>query len=201
MSSAASNIAGLFFCVKNNVLFISIDANLPRENAGAATETQSEKSDDDEDDDDDDDDDDDEDDEAPAHVELPSVEEDEEEMLLKEKAKLYHWDCDINKWKARGEGDIKILFHPSRKIYRVFMRQEGDKKVCVNHCITRAIHLKPMNTSANAVTWTAADSSEGDAVLRRFTVKFKTPELAVSFTKTFTDCKSHISELTQTSQK
>ncbi|XP_039539365.1 uncharacterized protein LOC120487190 isoform X1 [Pimephales promelas] len=174
------------------------DANLPGENAGDATEMQSKKSDDEDDDDDDEEDEEDDeeeeedDDEAPTHVELPSVEEDEEEMLLKEKVKLYHWDCDINKWKACGEGDIEILFHPSRKIYRLFMRREGDKKVCVNHCITRAIHPKPLSTSANTVTWTAADSSEGDAVLRRFTAKFKMPELAVSFTKTLTDCKSHM---------
>ncbi|KAK7154644.1 hypothetical protein R3I94_007844 [Phoxinus phoxinus] len=172
------------------------DANLPGENAGDATETHSDGEEEDSEEDDEDDD-----DEAPIHVDLPSVEEDEEEMLLKERAKLYRWDCDINKWKARGEGDIKILFHPSRKIYRVFMRQEGDGKVCVNHCITRALHLKALNTSGHAVTWTAADSSEGDAVSRRFAVKFKTPELAVSFTKTFTDGQSHFSEYTQTLQK
>ncbi|XP_067300768.1 E3 ubiquitin/ISG15 ligase TRIM25-like isoform X2 [Pseudorasbora parva] len=96
------------------------EANLSREKAGAPTETQRDGLEEDSDG-------------LPlssacVKVELPSVEEEEEEMLFKEWVKLYRWDCFINKWKQCGEGDVKILFHPSRKLYRVFMRQERDKK-------------------------------------------------------------------------
>uniref|UniRef100_A0A672Q0Q4 RanBD1 domain-containing protein n=1 Tax=Sinocyclocheilus grahami TaxID=75366 RepID=A0A672Q0Q4_SINGR len=115
-------------------MFIFIDA-------GAATETQNHEEEENNDDDDDD--------EEVNHVELPSVEENEEEILFNEWTKLFLWDCDINKRKSCGAGDIKMLFHPVNKRYRVFMCQEGDKKVLVNHCITRTTHPKPMS-NANA---------------------------------------------------
>lgn len=59
-------------------------------------------------------------------------------------------------------GDIKILFHPVKKCYRVLMRREQVLKVCANHTISKSIELKPMNTSANALVWTATDYSGTD---------------------------------------
>lgn len=89
-------------------------------------------------------------------VEVKSGEEDEE-ILFKERTKLYRWDRDLNQWKERGVGDIKILFHPVKNYYRVLMRREQVLKVCANHTITPGIELKPMNTSPNALVWTATD--------------------------------------------
>ncbi|XP_016113467.1 E3 SUMO-protein ligase RanBP2-like [Sinocyclocheilus grahami] len=157
--------------------------------AGAATETQNHEEEENNDDDDDD-----------EEVELPSVEENEEEILFNEWTKLFLWDCDINKRKSCGAGDIKMLFHPVNKRYRVFMCQEGDKKVLVNHCITRTTHPKPMS-NANARSWTAEDYSDGDAVVQQFAAKFKTPDLADSFSKTLTDCQCRMSEFMQRSEK
>lgn len=94
---------------------------------------------------------------ACAHqVETKSGEEDEE-ILFKERAKLYRWDRDLNQWKERGVGDIKILYHPQKRFYRVLMRREQVLKVCANHTITQGMELKPMNTSTNALVWTATD--------------------------------------------
>ncbi|KAK2896313.1 hypothetical protein Q8A67_010801 [Cirrhinus molitorella] len=129
-------------------------------------------------------------------VSLPEVEvksgEEDEEILFKERAKLYRWDRDLNQWKERGVGDIKILCHPLKKRYRVVMRREQVLKVCANHTISQSIELKPMNTSANALVWTATDYSEGDGIVEQLAAKFKTPELAESFRRAFTDCQSHI---------
>uniref|UniRef100_A0A672S1U0 RanBD1 domain-containing protein n=1 Tax=Sinocyclocheilus grahami TaxID=75366 RepID=A0A672S1U0_SINGR len=54
-------------------------------------------------------------------VSLPEVVvksgEEDEEILFKERTKLYCWDCENELWKERGVGDIKILFHPVRKTY------------------------------------------------------------------------------------
>ncbi len=153
-------------------------------------------------------------------VEVKSGEEDEE-ILFKERAKLYGWDRELSQWKERGVGDIKILYHPVKKCYRVVMRREQVLKVCTNHTINQSIELKPMNTSANALVWTATDYSgtsltpllihislfpmsshlhvlfthtEGDGKVEQLAAKFKTPELAESFRRVFTDCQSRMSQ-------
>ncbi|XP_016402190.1 E3 SUMO-protein ligase RanBP2-like, partial [Sinocyclocheilus rhinocerous] len=51
-----------------------------------------------------------------------------------------------------------------------------------------------MNTSANSLVWTATDYSEGDGKMEQLAAKFKTPELAESFRRAFTDCQSRISQ-------
>ncbi|XP_062861729.1 E3 SUMO-protein ligase RanBP2 isoform X1 [Trichomycterus rosablanca] len=126
-------------------------------------------------------------------VSLPEVEvksgEEDEEILFKERTKLFRWDRDINQWKERGVGDLKILFHPVKRSYRLLMRREQVLKVCANHTITPDIELKPMNSSANALVWTACDYAESNAKMEQLAAKFKTPEIAESFRKAFTDCQ------------
>lgn len=145
-------------------------------------------------------------DEAPNNVDihfepivsLPEVEtksgEEDEEILFKERAKLYRWDRDLSQWKERGIGDIKILFHPNKHFYRILMRREQVLRVCANHTISTAMELKPMNASANALLWTATDYSDGEGVVEQLAAKFKTPEIAESFKKTFCECQSRMSQ-------
>lgn len=83
--------------------------------------------------------------------------EEDEEILFKERAKLYRWDRDVNQWKERGIGDIKILWHTMKNYYRILMRRDQVFKVCANHVITKAMELKPLNVSNNALVWTASD--------------------------------------------
>ncbi|XP_058612430.1 E3 SUMO-protein ligase RanBP2-like isoform X2 [Onychostoma macrolepis] len=129
-------------------------------------------------------------------VSLPEVEvrsgEEDEKILFKERAKLYRWDRELNQWKERGVGNIKILFHPVKKSYRLVMRRKQVLKVCANHIISQSMKLKPMNTSANALVWTATDYSEGDGKVEQLAAKFRTPELAESFSRVFTDCQSRM---------
>ncbi|XP_053352928.1 RANBP2-like and GRIP domain-containing protein 5/6 isoform X1 [Clarias gariepinus] len=131
-------------------------------------------------------------------VSLPEVEvksgEEDEEVLFKQRTKLFRWDRDLDQWKERGVGDLKILFHPVKKYYRVLMRREQVLKVCANHTITQDIELKPLSTSANALVWMANDYAEGDAKVEQFAAKFKYPEPAESFRKIFTDCQSRLSQ-------
>ncbi|KAJ8415155.1 hypothetical protein AAFF_G00008530 [Aldrovandia affinis] len=131
-------------------------------------------------------------------VSLPEVEtksgEEDEEILFKERTKLYRWDRDVNQWKERGVGDIKILFHPHKRYYRVLMRREQVFKVCANHTISQGMELKPMNTSTNALVWTATDYAEGDAKVEQLAAKFKTAELANSFKRKFEECQIRISQ-------
>ncbi|XP_035532814.1 E3 SUMO-protein ligase RanBP2 [Morone saxatilis] len=131
-------------------------------------------------------------------VSLPEVEtksgEEDEEILFKERAKLYRWDRDLGQWKERGIGDLKILFHPTKHFYRILMRREQVLRVCANHTISQAMELKPMNASANALIWIATDYSDGDGIVEQLAAKFKTPEIAESFKKTFCACQSRMGQ-------
>ncbi|XP_064413670.1 E3 SUMO-protein ligase RanBP2 isoform X3 [Latimeria chalumnae] len=130
-------------------------------------------------------------------VSLPEVEvksgEEDEEILFKERAKLYRWDRDLSQWKERGVGEIKILFHTQKKCYRILMRRDQVLKVCANHIITNAMELKLMSASS-AYIWTATDYADGESKIEQFAVKFKTFELAESFKKKFEECQKTMSQ-------
>ncbi|XP_030057332.1 E3 SUMO-protein ligase RanBP2 isoform X2 [Microcaecilia unicolor] len=129
-------------------------------------------------------------------VSLPEVEvqsgEEDEEILFKERAKLYRWDREVNQWKERGVGEIKILFHSERQYYRILMRRDQVLKVCANHLISTTMEIKPLNTSNNALTWIATDYADGEAKFEHLAVKFKTEQLMDSFKKIFEECQQNL---------
>ncbi|NXU14410.1 RBP2 ligase, partial [Pardalotus punctatus] len=132
-------------------------------------------------------------------VSLPEVEvksgEEDEEILFKERAKLYRWDRDATQWKERGVGEIKILFHTQKKYYRILMRRDQVLKVCANHVITKEMNLVPSDTSNNAFIWTATDYADGEVKVEQFAVRFKSQEMANSFKRRFEECQLSLSEL------
>uniref|UniRef100_A0A4W3JJD7 E3 SUMO-protein ligase RanBP2 n=1 Tax=Callorhinchus milii TaxID=7868 RepID=A0A4W3JJD7_CALMI len=132
-------------------------------------------------------------------ISLPEIEtksgEEEEEILFKERVKLYRWDRDVSQWKERGVGDLKLLYHSQKHCYRVLMRREQVLKVCANHVITEEMELIPLNTSNHAFVWTAADYTDGEAKVEQFAARFKTPELAATYKKKFEECRKALSEL------
>ncbi|XP_029792910.1 E3 SUMO-protein ligase RanBP2-like isoform X1 [Suricata suricatta] len=146
-------------------------------------------------------------------VSLPEVEvksgEEDEEILFKERAKLYRWDRDVSQWKERGVGDLKILWHTMKNYYRILMRRDQVFKVCANHVITKTMELKPLNVSNNALVWTASDYADGEAKVEQLAVRFKTKEMAESFKKKFEECqqnllkvqKGHVSLTTELSKE
>ncbi|XP_056412000.1 ranBP2-like and GRIP domain-containing protein 4 [Hyla sarda] len=129
-------------------------------------------------------------------VSLPEVDvksgEEDEEILFKERVKLYRWDRDINQWKERGVGELKILFHQEKKYYRVLMRRDQVLKVCANHMISAEIKLAPLNTSNNALVWAAQDFSDGEGRFEQLAARFKNQELADSFQKIFEECQRNL---------
>ncbi|XP_032349558.1 E3 SUMO-protein ligase RanBP2 isoform X2 [Camelus ferus] len=132
-------------------------------------------------------------------VSLPEVEvksgEEDEEILFKERAKLYRWDREVSQWKERGVGDIKILWHTMKNYYRVLMRRDQVFKVCANHVITKTMELKPLNVSNNALVWTASDYADGEAKVEQLAVRFKTKEMADCFKKKFEECQQNLLKL------
>ncbi|XP_029460448.1 E3 SUMO-protein ligase RanBP2-like [Rhinatrema bivittatum] len=132
-------------------------------------------------------------------VSLPEVEvrsgEEDEEIKFKERAKLYRWDREVNQWKERGVGEIKILFHSEKQYYRILMRRDQVHKVCANHVISTAMEIKPLNSSNNALSWFATDFADGEAKIEQLAVKFKTEELMDSFKRKFEECKENLLKL------
>ncbi|XP_016018457.2 E3 SUMO-protein ligase RanBP2 isoform X2 [Rousettus aegyptiacus] len=132
-------------------------------------------------------------------VSLPEVEvksgEEDEEILFKERAKLYRWDRDVSQWKERGVGDIKILWHTLKNYYRILMRRDQVFKVCANHVITKTMELKPLNVSNNALVWTASDYADGEARVEQLAVRFKTKDMADCFKKKFEECQQNLLKL------
>ena len=55
--------------------------------------------------------------------------------------------------------------------------------------------LKPLNTSNNAMVWTATDYADGEAKIEQLAVRFKSQELADSFKRRFEECQRSLSEL------
>ncbi|XP_065785283.1 E3 SUMO-protein ligase RanBP2-like isoform X3 [Muntiacus reevesi] len=129
-------------------------------------------------------------------VSLPEVEvksgEEDEEILFKERAKLYRWDREASQWKERGVGDMKILWHTVKNYYRILMRRDQVFKVCANHVITKTMELKPLNVSNNALVWTASDYADGEAKVEQLAVRFKTKEMADCFKKKFEECQQNL---------
>ncbi|RWW40549.1 hypothetical protein BHE74_00054075 [Ensete ventricosum] len=59
--------------------------------------------------------------------------EEEEDVLLDLKAKLYRFDKEGNQWKERGTGSVKLLKHRETGKVRLVMRQVKTLKICANH--------------------------------------------------------------------
>jgi len=127
--------------------------------------------------------------ELPELITVKTLEEEEEEVF-KIRSKLYRMDneADPPEWKERGLGDIKILFHPTRKSYRIVMRREQTLKICANHAITPEMTLRPMVGSEKAFVWfTAADAADEEPVHQTLAARFGNKENADAFKAAFED--------------
>lgn len=127
--------------------------------------------------------------ELPELVSVKTMEEEEQE-ILKIRSKLYRMDneADPPEWKERGLGDMRILFHPKRRSYRIVMRREQTLKICANHKITAEMTLRPMVGSEKAFVWfTAADAADEEPIHQTLAARFGSKENADAFKDAFED--------------
>ncbi len=115
-------------------------------------------------------------------VEVKSGEEDEE-VLLKQRCKLFRFDNNTKEWKEKGLGDIKILKNKETGVTRVLMRREHVLKICANHRITT--ELKINEISSKQMSWVANDFSDNESKSELLLAKFKTDEEAKNFKNEF----------------
>lgn len=148
-------------------------------------------------------------DEAPASpdvhfepiVNLPKIDvnfkalEENEELLLKLRAKLYRFETsgEENEWKERGVGEIKILKNSDKGTYRVLMRRDKTFKICANHYISKDMELRPNCGSDRAWVWTAPDFADEEIKTETLAVRFANAENAKKFKEEFVKARDDIS--------
>ena len=115
-------------------------------------------------------------------VEVKTGEEDEE-VLFKERCKLFRFAAEKKEWKEKGVGEIKILRHKITNVHRVLMRRDQVLKLCANHRILPEIKLEIANEKQ--VRWSTNDYSENDGKYEVLTAKFRHEDEAKRFKAEF----------------
>lgn len=124
----------------------------------------------------------------PEKIVVTTGEEDEEKMFG-ERCKLYRYDDKSREWKERGVGEMKILFHPERKTYRLLLRREQVHKAVLNMLLYMDLELLPMKNSDRAWTWAGRNFAENSAGEQEtLAVRFKSVDLATAFHDKIVEC-------------
>lgn len=106
-------------------------------------------------------------------VEVKTGEEDED-VLFKQRCKLFRFVTETKEWKEKGLGEIKLLQHKQTKVIRILMRRDQVLKLCANHRLSPGMTIKEM--APKQLSWLATDFSENVASTEMLLAKFKTVE-------------------------
>ncbi|KMZ67552.1 hypothetical protein ZOSMA_264G00310 [Zostera marina] len=107
--------------------------------------------------------------------------EEDEEILLDLKSKLYRFDKEGNQWKERGVGTVKLLKHKESKKVRLVMRQTKTLKICANHLVLPTIKLQEHIGNEKSCVWHATDFSDGEIKEEMFCIRFVSVENCQKF--------------------
>ncbi|CAA7410364.1 unnamed protein product [Spirodela intermedia] len=107
--------------------------------------------------------------------------EEEEDVLLELKSKLYRFDKDGNQWKERGTGTVKLLRHKETLKVRLVMRQAKTLKICANHLVLPSIRMQEHAGSDKSCVWHATDFSDGELKDEMFCIRFGSVENCKKF--------------------
>ena len=112
------------------------------------------------------------------------------------RAKLFRFATEINEWKERGTGDVRLLQSKETKRIRLVMRRDKTLKVCANHMsecraafrvclrvltpshlVSSEMKLQPNIGSDRSWVWkVAADYSETPATSETLAIRFANSE-------------------------
>jgi len=128
-------------------------------------------------------------------------EEDEDQVDdAKFRAKLFRFATELNEWKERGTGDVRLLQHKESKKIRLVMRRDKTLKVCANHLISSDMKLQPNVGSDRSWVWkVGADYSEDPPTSETLAIRFANPEAANKFKELFEDAQKSNAELSKKS--
>ncbi|XP_075518246.1 ran-binding protein 1 homolog b-like [Primulina tabacum] len=116
--------------------------------------------------------------------------EENEDVLLDLKAKLYRFDKEGNQWKERGVGTVKLLKHQETSKIRLVMRQNKTLKICANHLVLPSLSVQEHQGNDKSCVWHAADFADGELKEETFCIRFASMENCKSF-------KEKIEEITK----
>ncbi|XP_043721240.1 ran-binding protein 1 homolog c-like [Telopea speciosissima] len=107
--------------------------------------------------------------------------EEEEDVLLDLKAKLYRFDKEGNQWKERGVGTVKLLKHKETGKVRLVMRQSKTLKICANHLVLPSTSVQEHAGNDKSCVWHATDFSDGELKDELFCIRFPSIENCKTF--------------------
>jgi Ran-binding protein 1 len=114
-----------------------------------------------------------------------------EDVIFKERAKLFRWRN--GEWKERGKGWLKILRHKESWKIRLVLRQDQTKKPVCNFYVSEDpfCMLKPFNSDVQKmVVFSAYDCSElSDPRVEYFVLKFNSNIILEGFREAFEKAK------------
>ncbi|CAM6046633.1 unnamed protein product [Sphagnum compactum] len=122
-----------------------------------------------------------------------STGEENEDVLLDIKAKLYRFDKEGTQWKERGVGQVKLLEHKQTKKVRLLMRQSRTLKICANHMVLASTTLQEHAGSDKTWVWHAPDYSDGTLKEELFCMRFGSIESAHKFKDAFEAAQEKVS--------
>ncbi|KAK9099415.1 hypothetical protein Syun_026460 [Stephania yunnanensis] len=111
--------------------------------------------------------------------------EEDEEVLLDLKAKLYRFDKEGNQWKERGVGTVKLLKHKQTGKVRLVMRQSKTLKICANHLVHSSMTVQEHAGNDKSCVWHATDFSDGELKEELFAIRFGSIENCKTFKEMF----------------
>ncbi|CAH9076732.1 unnamed protein product [Cuscuta europaea] len=120
--------------------------------------------------------------------------EENEDVLLDLKAKLYRFDKEGSQWKERGVGSVKLLKHKDSGKVRLVMRQSKTLKICANHLVLPTISMQEHAGNEKSCVWHAADFADGELKEETFCIRFPSIENCKTF-------KDKIEEVAEDQQK
>jgi Ran-binding protein 1 len=139
-------------------------------------------------------------------VSLPLIEtatnEDNEEELLKLRAKLYRFESlsDPPEWKERGVGEVKLMKNKTNSNVRLIMRRDRTHKICANHFLTKEMKLLPNAGSDRAWVWhVMADFADEQPKKEQLAIRFRNVEIAQKFKMEFEKSQDNLPSSANTS--
>ncbi|PWZ17689.1 Ran-binding protein 1 c [Zea mays] len=113
---------------------------------------------------------------------LVTTGEEDEDVLLDMKAKLYRFDKDGNQWKERGTGTVKLLKNKETGKVRLVMRQAKTLKICANHLVAPTTRMQEHAGSDKSCVWHASDFADGELKEEMFAIRLAASLHSLSFT-------------------
>ncbi|CAM0872708.1 unnamed protein product [Alopecurus aequalis] len=106
--------------------------------------------------------------------------EEDEDVLLDMKAKLYRFDKDGGQWKERGTGTVKLLKHKETAKVRLVMRQAKTLKICANHLVVATTKMQEHAGSDKSCVWHALDFADCELKEEMFAIRFGSVEIVMT---------------------